>query len=103
MKNSRLALMALASLTMGLGTSALPPEVTEKYSHYNLKNRRAYAKPKRNVANTLRGYCKVHVLSEYIAEKNLAKAANGNSGFKGFRKIRAFSSYLGGTYWSPVA
>jgi hypothetical protein len=27
-------------------------------------------------------------LHDYVAEKNLAKMANGKTGFKGFRKVR---------------
>jgi hypothetical protein len=63
----------------------------------------AKAKPKQKIpgSRALRGYYPryTHSLSEYMAEKNQAKIANGKTGFKGFRKVRKFIPENGMSVW----
>jgi hypothetical protein len=70
----------------------------------SLPQKRAKAKPKQKGPNPLRGYYSrhAHSMHEYSAEKNLAKLANGQSGFKGFRKVRQYVKAIQGTAWVSV-
>jgi hypothetical protein len=50
------------------------------------------------------GYRKkyTNVLSGVVRDRNLAKKANGKTGFKGFRKVRKFIPETGMSKWVNV-
>lgn len=59
------------------------------------------AKPKFKGRNVMRGYYAInsHALTVMIADNNLAKIANGKTGFKGFRTKRKFIHETGMSIW----
>jgi hypothetical protein len=88
MKNPRLMLGILGALAMGSVSGAPSIErAMEPAPDFFPKGK---ARPQQGSRKPLRGYYAnhSHVLTEYVSEKNLTLAANGKSGFKGFRKVR---------------
>jgi hypothetical protein len=106
MLNSRISRLALLGMGIGLTGSMHLPHFTQPSADlgWSPNNKRAKAKPKQKGPNPLRGYYSrhAHSMHEYSAEKNLAKLANGQSGFKGFRKVRQYVKEIQGTAWVSV-
>ena len=88
----------LFGIAMAMGLSDNPTFKNEPTLPFSFGK----SKPKFKGRNVMRGYYarNSHALTMMIADKNLAKIANGKTGFKGFRTKRKFIPETGMSIWA---